>query len=47
MPGWPKVKTGPTKGQDRHRTEQGKIHKKRSDAGVPRGPREDDPKKKS
>jgi len=34
---WPKVKTGPTKGQDRSRNKSnGRIREKRSDAGKPR-----------
>ncbi len=33
---WPKVKTGPNKGQDRTRTKDGRIRGKRSDAGKSR-----------
>lgn len=33
----PVVKTGPTAGQNRSRNKNGQWHKKRSDAGKPRG----------
>ena len=34
---WPKVKTGPTKGQDRSRNKKtGRIRETRSDKGKPR-----------
>lgn len=35
----PRVKSGPTYGQERSRNSNGQFRAKRSDAGVPRGPR--------
>lgn len=37
--GGPIVKTGPTAGEVRSKNKNGQWHKKRSDAGVPRGTR--------
>lgn len=37
--GGPIVKTGPTAGKVRSRNKNGQYRRKRSDAGVPRGPR--------
>lgn len=38
----PRVKSGPTYGQERSRNSNGQFRAKRSDAGVKRGPRDQD-----